>query len=56
MIANLDHELIEKAAQCGYRSILILLGVLNNVSYQTEILSYEAPFGVGYLVANLKLE
>ena len=55
-IINLDHKLIEKAAECGLRSILILLGVLNNYNYKTEILSYEAPFGVGYLVANLRLE
>lgn len=55
-IVNLDQELIENAAECGWRSILILLGALNHIKYQTEILSYEAPFGVGYLVANLKLE
>lgn len=53
-IVNLDHGLVEKAAECGLRSILILLGALNNFNYKTEVLSYEAPFGVGYLVANLK--
>jgi MEMO1 family protein len=55
-IANMDAELIEKASECGWRSILILLGILNNVNYQTELLSYEAPFGVGYLVANLEIK
>lgn len=55
-IVNLDQQLIENAAECGLRSILILLGVLNNINFQTEILSYEAPFGVGYLVAELKLK
>jgi AmmeMemoRadiSam system protein B len=55
-IVNMDTKLVEKAGECGFRSILILLGVLNNFNYKTEILSYEAPFGVGYLVANLKLE
>ncbi len=54
-IVSLDSKLVEQAAECGYRSILILLGILNNMSYKTEVLSYEAPFGVGYLVANLKL-
>ncbi len=54
-IVNLDQQLIQNAAECGLRSILILLGVLNGVNYSTEILSYEAPFGVGYLVANFKL-
>lgn len=55
-LANLDRKLIEEAAECGLRSILILLGILNHINFQTEILSYEAPFGVGYLVAELKLE
>lgn len=54
-IVNFDPQLVENAAQCGLRSVLILLGILNGVNYSTEILSYEAPFGVGYLVANFKL-
>jgi len=54
-IINIDQQLAENAAQCGLRSILILLGILNNINYSTEILSYEAPFGVGYLVVNFKL-
>ncbi len=54
-IVNLDHNLIENAHECGLRSIIILLGILNNVNYETNILSYEAPFGVGYLTANLKI-
>ncbi|MBI5765815.1 AmmeMemoRadiSam system protein B [Candidatus Falkowbacteria bacterium] len=55
-IVNLDPKLIDNAAECGLRSFIIMLGILNNINYQTEILSYEAPFGVGYLVANFKLE
>jgi aromatic ring-opening dioxygenase LigB subunit len=55
-VVNLDAELIDRAAECGRRSILILLGVLNNVNFNPQILSYEAPFGVGYLVANFQLE
>lgn len=54
-IANIDKELIEHATECGLRSILILLGILNHINYKTKILSYEAPFGIGYLVANLEL-
>lgn len=55
-IVNLDKKLIASAAECGLRSIIILLGVLNNIDYKTKILNYEAPFGVGYLVANLELQ
>ncbi|MDO8669586.1 MAG: AmmeMemoRadiSam system protein B [Candidatus Buchananbacteria bacterium] len=55
-IVNMDVKLIERGAQCGLGSILILLGILNNISFETKILSYEAPFGVGYLVADLELK
>lgn len=54
-IFKLDPSLIEEAGECGLRSIIILLGVLKNLNYQPEILSYESPFGVGYLVANFKM-
>jgi AmmeMemoRadiSam system protein B len=51
-ILKLKADLVEEAGECGLKSILILLGVLDEINYQPEILSYEAPFGVGYLVAN----
>lgn len=50
-----DEDFIEDAGECGYRSILILLGALDGLDIKPEILSYEGPFGVGYLVANYKL-
>lgn len=51
-IASLDPTLVSDAAECGYRSILILLGILKEMDYQFKNYSYEAPFGVGYLVGN----
>lgn len=54
-IIKLDSKLIEEAGECGLRSILILLGIIKNLNYQPELLSYEGPFGVGYLVMNFKL-
>ena len=50
-ILNLDANLIEEAGECGLRSIIVLLGVLSNLDYKFEKLSYEKPFGVGYLTA-----
>ena len=50
-----DEEFVEDAGECGYRSILILLGILDNLNLKPKILSYEGPFGVGYLVANYPL-
>ncbi|MCX6742658.1 MAG: AmmeMemoRadiSam system protein B [Candidatus Parcubacteria bacterium] len=54
-ILQLDHKLIEEAAECGLRSFLILLGIIEEYKFEVEVLSYEGPFGVGYLVANFKL-
>lgn len=50
-----DEDFVEEAGECGYRSILILLGALDRLNSKAEILSYEGPFGVGYLVASYKL-
>jgi AmmeMemoRadiSam system protein A/AmmeMemoRadiSam system protein B len=46
-VFHLDKELIEEAGQCGYNSLLILLGALRG-EFTGELLSYEGPFGVGY--------
>jgi len=55
-ILDLPQDLIDEAGECGLRSFSMLLGALEElkVSWHPEILSYEGPFGVGYLVANLK--
>jgi len=55
-ILKLD-QIYPEAGECGLRSFCFLLGILeeSEISYQPEILSYEGPFGVGYLVANFKL-
>ncbi len=54
-ILEIDYDLISEAGECGLRSIAILLGILNEIEYTPEILSYEGPFGVGYLTVNFKL-
>ena len=52
-IVNLDQELRRTAGECGYRSMLVALGVAEGLETSCEVISYEAPFGVGYLVAQL---
>ncbi len=54
-ILNTDSRLIEEAGVCGLWSFCTLLGALEKekINWQPEILSYEGPFGVGYLVARL---
>lgn len=54
-IINLDKGLVAEAAECGLKSIIILLGILSEQNYTPEVLSYEGPFGVGYLVCNFEL-
>ena len=56
-ILKLD-DMYPEAGECGLRSFCFLLGILeqSGIEYQPEILSYEGPFGVGYLVAEFKLK
>ncbi len=55
-ILKLD-EMFPQAGECGLRSFCFLLGILeeSKINYIPEILSYEGPFGVGYLVTNFRL-
>lgn len=48
-------EKFPQAGECGLRSFAFLLGALeaSGTNWQPEILSYEGPFGVGYLAAKL---
>jgi AmmeMemoRadiSam system protein A/AmmeMemoRadiSam system protein B len=52
-IVDIDHALRQRAGECGYRSMLIALGASRDLPIKSEVLSYEAPFGVGYLVAQI---
>lgn len=52
-IIEIDHELRRTAGECGYRSMLVALGATQELKPACEVLNYEAPFGVGYLVAQL---
>ncbi|HJZ83505.1 MAG TPA: AmmeMemoRadiSam system protein A [Pyrinomonadaceae bacterium] len=55
-IVDIDHELRRLAGECGYRSMLVAIGVAQGADSNCEVISYEAPFGVGYLVAQLVSE
>ena len=51
-LLRLDPALCEEAAECGLRAFWIMAGALDRQSVQSELLSYEGPFGVGYAVAS----
>jgi MEMO1 family protein len=52
-IFNLDHDLCEKAGECGLRPLMMLAGTLDGIHIHPQVLSYEGPFGVGYAVVNM---
>ncbi len=47
----LGEDLVEAAGECGLRSIYALGGALEDGRLENRVLSYEGPFGVGYLVS-----
>lgn len=52
-LADLDPDLVETAGECGLRSVYTAAGYVGPRPSVHEVLSYEGPFGVGYLVARL---
>ncbi len=48
---ELDDSLIHDAGECGFRSLLMLAGVFDGFAVETRVLSYEGPYGVGYMIA-----
>jgi len=52
-IIDIDFNLRRLAGECGYRSMLVAIGASSELPLSCEVLSYEAPFGVGYLVAQI---
>lgn len=54
-ILGIKNDLAAEAGECGLKSITTLLGILDGVNYDPQVLAYEFPFGVGYLTMNLKI-
>ena len=50
-LMTLDSTLCEDAAECGLGTFWVLAGTLDRMNVKSELLSYEGPFGVGYVVA-----
>ncbi len=50
-LLSIDRDLIDRAGECGYRPLVMLFGAFNGLKVESEVLSYEGPFGVGYCVA-----
>lgn len=59
-LLSIDPDLVMAAGECGYRSLAVLSGVVE--AYEAagggthnRLLSYEGPWGVGYLVGEVEL-
>lgn len=52
-VQSLQEDMVTEAAECGLRSFVIAMGAIARHEKNFNLLSYEAPFGVGYLVARL---
>jgi MEMO1 family protein len=48
---QIPEDLVQEAGECGFRSIHTLWGTLKNGALDNKVISYEGPFGVGYLVS-----
>jgi len=59
-LLSIDACTVEAAGECGYRSLAVLGGLVKaveaaGVRTENHLLSYEGPFGVGYLVGEVRL-
>ncbi|HHT64151.1 MAG: AmmeMemoRadiSam system protein A [Bacillota bacterium] len=52
-ILKIDPALVETAGECGLRSFIMMLGSFDGYDFEFRLLSYEGPFGVGYLVGEI---
>lgn len=55
-LLNIDPALIVSAHETLYRPFCMLMGIIDRIATVTQILSYEAPFGVGYLVSEFRIK
>jgi aromatic ring-opening dioxygenase LigB subunit len=56
-LQQLEPDLIDRAGECGLRSLIALGAFLaDEAAKSPRVFSYEGPFGVGYLVAGFNLD
>ena len=54
-LLSFDESFCEKAAECGHRSFCMLAGALDGARLETERLSHEGTFGVGYGICTYRV-
>lgn len=51
-LRSISAGMCEQAGECGYRSLVILSGVVDGMGFSAKLHSYEGTFGVGYATAS----
>ncbi len=55
-LLDIPQDLCREASECGFAPLLVLGGAFDGRNVAGRVLSYEAPFGIGYLVAEVKVD
>lgn len=54
-LLEMPEDLCREASECGFTPMLVLGGAFDGRTVKGRVLSYEAPFGIGYVVAEIEL-
>ncbi len=54
-LLDFDESFCDRAAECGHRSFCMMAGALDGRSLETEKLSHEGTFGVGYGICTYRV-
>jgi aromatic ring-opening dioxygenase LigB subunit len=55
-LLDIPQDLCREASECGFAPLLVLGGAFDGKNVKGRVLSYEAPFGIGYLVAEVSID
>lgn len=55
-LLDLPPSLPREASECGFAPLLVLGGAFDGRPVKGRVLSYEVPFGIGYLVAEVSVQ
>lgn len=52
-ILDIDSDIVERAGQCAQKPLELFIGALEGYETNSEVYSYEGPYGVGYMTAKI---
>lgn len=54
-LLDMPHDVVREASECGLIPMMVLGGAFDGHSVSGKVLSYEYPFGIGYMVAEIMI-